>query len=143
MKSNILSKTYKKIAYSPDTNEWTFCNRAPNNSGYCYRLDTMLSNYTRGTKFYNCLGSSKLTILEGADLLLKKMRKEKAEMVKNLKWLMADPINYKGAYEYCHQRGLAEFPKHIEMRKDTIKTWTKIVKDIKKSPEYIVYVLTK
>lgn len=139
-----LSKTYKKVAYSPDTNEWTFCNRAPNNSRYTYNFDVMFYDVVGpGSKFYMRISDSKMTILEGAELLVAKMRYEKNKMVKDLKSLTTDPDNYTGTYQYCHQRGLAELPEAIQLRNDTIKTWTKKIKDIKNSPEYLVHVLSK
>ena len=137
-----LSKTYKKIAYSPDTNEWTFCNRAPNHSRYCYGLSTMFFDIVRpGSRFYMKFDMQSVTILQGAELLLKKMRAEKSKMAKDLKSLLADPVNYKGTYEYCPQRGLAEMPEQIQKRTETIDTWAKLVKDIKKSPDYLIHVL--
>ena len=139
-----LNKTYTKIAYQPDNNEWTFCNRAPNHSRHTYGFDIMFHDIIRpGSKFYMKVSDSKMTILEGAELLVAKMRQEKNKMSKDLKSLTTDPDNYTGTYQYCPQRGLIEMPVEIEKRNDTIKTWTKKIKEIKNSPEYLLHVLKK
>lgn len=150
-KSTLLTKTYKFVVLDPDNGTYTFANRKPDRwNKYTYPLSLLFYDIFPYTKGVTC--PKKVTLLEGAELLVKQLRLENRLMRADLKTFKqnggdTDTKHYHSRFKYRmdHAEDPADttIADYMTERDKNIAHWSNVVKTIKSSPEYLVYVLTK
>jgi hypothetical protein len=150
-KSTLLAKTYKVVVLDPDNNTYTFANRKPNKyNKYTYPLSLLFSDLFDYRKNTHC--PEKVTLLEGAELLIKQLRLDNRLVRADLKTFSknggnTDTKHYNSRFKYRmdHAQDPADttISEFLARNDKNIKYWTNVVKTIKTTPEYLVYVLRK
>jgi hypothetical protein len=150
-KSTLFTKTYKVVVLDPDNNTYTFANRKPNKyNKYTYPLSLLFHDIFPYDKGISC--PKQVTFLEGAELLVKQLRLENRLLRADLKTFSknggdTDTKHYRSRFKY--RMDLAQnstdtsISKFMSKNDSAIAHWSNVIKTIKTTPEYLVYVLTK
>jgi hypothetical protein len=158
-KSKLFAKTFKVVIIDPDNNTYEFANRKPHkHHKYTYPLSLMFGDLFDYRKNTHC--PKQVTLLQGAELLVKKLRLDNRLMRADLKTFSknggdTDSKHYNSRFKWRMDLADPATSNYAESSFDTtivdflsnndknIKYWASVVKTIKHSPEYLVYVLTK
>ena len=150
-KSKLFSKTYKVVIIDPENNTYEFANRKPHKyHKYTYPLSLLFGDLFDYRKNTHC--PEKVTLLEGAELLVKTLRLHNRLVRADLKTFSknggdTDSKYYNSRFKWRMDH--AEDPNdttlidYLSNNDKNIKYWASVVKTIKHSPEYLVYILTK
>ena len=150
-KSTLLTKTYKFVVLDPDNNTYTFANRKPNKyNKYTYPLSLLFHDIFPYDKSVSC--PKQVTLVQGAELLVKQLRLENRLLRADLKTFSknggdTDTKHYHSRFKY--RMDLAQDPSDttitnfMSKNDSAIAHWSNVIKTIKTTPEYLVYILTK
>jgi len=150
-KSTLFTKTYKVVVLDPDNNTYTFANRKPNKyNKYTYPLSLLFHDLFDYRKNTRC--PKQVTLVEGAELLVKQLRLDNRLVRADLKTFSknggdTDTKHYNSRFKY--RMDLAQDPadttisEFMSKNDSAIAHWSNVIKTIKTTPEYLVYILKK
>jgi hypothetical protein len=150
-KSTLFAKTYKVVVLDPDNNTYTFANRKPNKyNKYTYPLSLLFGDLFDYRKNTHC--PKQVTLVEGAELLVKQLRLDNRLVRADLKTFSknggdTDSKHYNSRFKWrmdlaqnSTDTTISEF---MSKNDKNIAYWSSVIKTIKTTPEYLVYVLKK
>lgn len=150
-KSTLLAKTYKVVVLDPDNNTYTFANRKPNKyNKYTYPLSLLFGDLFDYRKNTHC--PKQVTLVQGAELLVKQLRLDNRLIRADLKTFSknggdTDSKHYNSRFKYrmdhaqdTNDTTISDF---MSKHDSAIAHWSNVIKTIKTTPEYLVYILKK